>query len=125
VALADGWRDGPVGPPPRPRLSVRTSPPVFSVRPWTDADGDASAPSEIAGQPVIERLRVRAERPGALVILADGHYALTGELLVTGSRDAVTQWARRRVLKAADDEDGVWLTGVIANLASDPGLPGA
>ncbi|MDX6638062.1 MAG: potassium/hydrogen antiporter [Solirubrobacterales bacterium] len=125
VALADGWRDGPVGPPPRPRLSVRTSPPVFSVRPWTDADGDASAPSEIAGQPVIERLRVRAERPGALVILADGHYALTGELLVTGSRDAVTQWARRRVLTAADDEDGVWLTGVIANLASDPGLPGA
>ncbi len=124
VGLAEGWRGGPVGPPPRPRVSVRTSPPVFSVRPWLEADGDASDPGEIAGQPVVERLRMRAERPGALVILADGRYALTGSILVTGSRDAVTQWARRRVQATPDDdEERVWLTGVIANLAADPGLP--
>ena len=94
------------------------------MRPWGAADGDASDPREIAGQAVVERLRVRAERPGALVILADGRYALTGEILVTGSRDAVTQWARRRVQATPDDdEESVWLTGVIANLAADPGLP--
>jgi cell volume regulation protein A len=124
VELAERWRTGPIGPPPRPRLSVRNSPPVFSVRPWSDADGDASNPTEIAGQKVVERLRARAEHPGALVLLADGHYALTGRILVTGSRDAVTQWARRRVQETPDDdEESVWLTGVIANLAADPGLP--
>jgi potassium/hydrogen antiporter len=124
VDLAEGWKTGPVGPPPRPRLEVRTSPPVFSVRPWRESDGDASSPSEIGGQRVVERLRVRAEQPGALLILADGRYALTGSRLVIGSRDAVTQWARRRVQSVPDDdEESVWLTGVIANLAADPGLP--
>ncbi len=124
VELARSWRTGPIGPPPRPRLNVRTSPPVFSVGPWPNACGDPSNPSAIGGETVVERLRVRAEHPGALVLLADGHYALTGELLVTGSREAVTQWARRRVRDAdLDDEESVWLTGVIANLASDRGLP--
>ncbi len=124
VEIAERWQSGPIGPPPRPRRSVRTSPPLFSVRPWRQSDGDASNPAEVAGQAVVERLRVRAERPGALVILADGRYALTGDILVTGSREAVTQWARRRVLGTPDDdEESVWLSGVIANLAADPGLP--
>ena len=64
-------------------------------------------PLQIAGPAVVERLRVRAEHPGALVILADGRYALTGGLLVTGSprrRDA--DYGRRgAVLKSVDDED--------------------
>jgi len=123
VALAEGWRSGPVGPPPRPRVSGRGMPPLFSARPWTHWDGDPTAPTVIAGQPVVEQLRQRRDRAGALVLLADGRYAITGPLLVTGSREALIQWARRRIRNVADDEERAWLQGVVATLAADPGLP--
>jgi cell volume regulation protein A len=123
VALADSWRDGPVGPPPRPRRLGPGIAPLFSARPWADADGNPSEPVAIGDQPVVERLRQRRDRPGALVLLADGRYALTGSLVVVGGREALIQWARDRIRVEADDEERAWLRGAVGTLASDQGLP--
>jgi potassium/hydrogen antiporter len=122
VALADRWQHGPVGPPPRPRVSGRGKPPLFVARRWGEDDGDPATPTVVGEQPVVERIRQRRDRPGAVVLLADGRYAITGPLLVAGSREALIQWARRRIGEASEDEEQAWLRGVVATLASDPGL---
>src|SRR5688572_8822055 len=88
-ALQERWRHGPIGPPPRPRRRLRGAPPIFTVRPCDDdaVIGELGAPERVLGQPVAARLRVRRDRPGALVALGDGRYAVTGPLIVAGSRD--------------------------------------
>jgi cell volume regulation protein A len=123
TALTERWHRGPVGPPPRPGLAGRGMPPLFSVGPWTPADGDPSAPTVVAGQPVVERLRERLDRPGALCLLADGRFAISGAVLAVGSREAMDQWTRRRIRELDDEQEGTWLKGVLATLAADPGLP--
>jgi cell volume regulation protein A len=122
LALAEGWRRGPVGPPPRPSIRGRGIPPLFSARPWSEADGDPADPALVSGQAVIERLRQRRDQPGALVLLGDGRYAITSPLLVTGSRRDLASWVRRRIRQVSDEEEGQWLRGVIGTLAADPGL---
>jgi cell volume regulation protein A len=120
-ALFRRWREGPIGEVPRPLSSGRSYAPLFVVRPWRDEDGDASDPEAIVGEPIVERLRERRDRPGALVLLGDGRYAITGPILAIGSRDSVSQWARRR-LRDADEHERAWLQGVIGTLAADQGL---
>ena len=61
---------------------------------------------------------MRRDRPGALVALEDGRYAITGPLLVAGSRDDLTAYARRRAAVAAPD-DRAWLQTVVGALAID------
>ncbi|HET8949865.1 MAG TPA: potassium/proton antiporter, partial [Solirubrobacteraceae bacterium] len=75
------WRSGPLGVRERPRPQPRSRPSVTTVRPWEEADGDMSRPSAIAGRIVIDQLRTRRDEPGALVLLDDGRYAITGPLL--------------------------------------------
>jgi CPA2 family monovalent cation:H+ antiporter-2 len=119
-ALQERWRTGPVGAPPRPRRRLRGSSPIFTVRPVADdaVVGDLDAPEQVLAQPVAAHLRVRRDRPGALVALADGRYAVTGPLLIVGSRDDVTTYARRRAV-AAGPEDRAWLQSVVGALAFD------
>jgi potassium/hydrogen antiporter len=119
--LSDRWRSGPVGPAPRPPARARGYAPLFVIRPWGHDDGDPAQPGAVAGEPVVERLRERRDRPGSLVLLADGRYAVTGRLLAVGSRRSLTQWARRR-LTQADPEERAWLQGVVGTLAADEGL---
>ena len=118
--LQERWRHGPIGAPPRPRRRLRGAPPIFTVRPSGGdvVTGDLDAPERILAQPVAARLRVRRDRPGALVALADGRYAVTGPLLVAGSRDDVTTYARRRA-EDADPDDRAWLQTVVGALAID------
>jgi cell volume regulation protein A len=60
---------------------VTGRPPIFSVWSWNEQQhGDRSRPRTIAGQPVIEQLRIRRVQPGGLWVLIDGRYALTGPL---------------------------------------------
>ena len=80
--------------------------------------GDLDAPERVLGQRVVARLRVRRDRPGALVALEDGRYAVTGPLIVAGSRDDVTTYARRRA-RSADPDDRAWLQTVVGALAID------
>ena len=119
-ALQSRWREGPIGPPPRPRRRLRGSSPIFTVRPPGDdaVVGDLGAPERVLAQSVAARLRVRRDRPGALVALEDGRYAVTGPLVIAGSREDVTTYARRRAA-GAEPDDRAWLQTVVGALAID------
>jgi cell volume regulation protein A len=118
-SLLRRWRTGPVGPRPRPPRPVTGRRPIFSVWTWSERrDGDAARPRTIAGQSVIEQLRIRRDEPGGLWVLADGRYAVSGPLGAIGSRSDLTEWARRRMRGSDADERG-WLQNVIGALAAD------
>ena len=108
--LMTRWRSGPLDEPARPRLQPRGSPQIFNVRRWTDEDGaDPGRPEEIAGVEISLRLRTRRDSPGALVTLADGRYAVTGDKLVcVGPRRQVAEWAARRVRDADGAAKSWW-----------------
>ena len=91
------WREGPVGPTPRPRRVPAGRPTVHSVRPAAEGayDGDLSRPRSVLGEPTVAQLRIRRDTPGALVALADGRYAVTGPLIVVGSRRGHHRASRR------------------------------
>ncbi len=113
------WRTGPIGPPERPARLLTGRRPIFTVWSWSeDRDGDISDPHAIAGQSVVERLRIRRDRDGSLWVLADGRYAITGPLAAVGSRGDLINWARRRMAAASADERA-WLQNVIGALAAD------
>ena len=121
--LLKRWRAGPIGRPPRPPRRPTGRRPIFSVWTWNAArDGDASRPRLIAGQPVIEQLRVRRDQPGGLWVLADGRYAITGNLAAVGSKGDLAEWARRR-MHTTTAEEGVWLQDVIGALATERTQP--
>ena len=116
--LLDRWREGPLGPPPRPRPRLRGGLPVFTVRRWEASDGDRSRPASVAGRRVVEHLRTRHDTEGALVVLEDGRYAVSGPLLVIGSASQVQHHARKRLRLAADDAEVAWWQEVIGALAA-------
>ena len=107
------WRTGPVGPAPRPPRMPPAGAPIFTTRPWTKADGDPDAPKEVLGLKVVERLNTRWDVPGALVVLEDGRYAVTGPHVLVGAREQVQWHARRRLKSAADDAERAWWQEVI------------
>jgi len=119
-ALMERWHRGPIGPPPRPRRKLRGSGAIFTVRPFdgTAVVGDVDTPEHILGERVVARLRSRRDRPGALVALEDGRYAVTGPLLIAGSRDDVTRYVRQRAGRVEYDERA-WLQSVVGALAID------
>jgi potassium/hydrogen antiporter len=117
-ALLERWRNGPIGPPPRPKRQAYARQPIFVVRPWDERYGDPARPTELLGEKVVEQLRIRRDKPGGLWVLADGRYALTGPVLAVGGPDDLIRWARRR-MASADDEERAWLQTVIGALAAD------
>ncbi len=124
-ALADRWRNGPLGEPPVPALPARAAPQVFSVRRWGAEDGDPGHPVELGGAAVVGRLRARRDETGSLVALADGRYALTSpELLAIGGRRVLASWCARRIERAAlSPQDRAWLQEVAGALAAPPPRP--
>jgi len=110
------WRTGPLGRGHRPR-SRGTRAPVFSVRPWSELDGDAGSPDDVDGVPVVEQLRTRRDVSGALVALADGRYAVTGPVLATGGARSVEMHARRRLSRAKEDSERAWWQEVVGAVA--------
>ena len=107
------WRTGPVGPAPRPARMPATSAPIFTTRPWSEADGDPDAPKAVLGLDVMERLNTRWDVPGALVVLIDGRYAVTGPHVLVGSREQLQWHARRRLRAAQTDAERAWWQEVI------------
>jgi cell volume regulation protein A len=111
------WREGPLGVRERPRPKPRSRPSVTTVRPWEDGDGDPSRPSEVGGIVVIDQLRTRRDEPGALVLLDDGRYAITGPLLAIGPSGELQQFVRRRLARAQTNGERAWWREVIGALA--------
>ncbi|HEX4733204.1 MAG TPA: potassium/proton antiporter [Thermoleophilaceae bacterium] len=112
------WRSGPLRTGRRPRLHGSNAP-VFSVRPWTEGDGDAGSPDDVDGVPVVEQLRTRRDMQGALVVLADGRYAVTGPFLASGGARSVEMHARRRLSRTADDSERAWWQEVVGAVAME------
>jgi cell volume regulation protein A len=116
------WREGPIGPPPRPPRVPLGRPTLLTVRPAAagQVEGDISRPRSVLDKPVVAQLRIRRDTPGALTALADGRYAVTGPLVVVGSRRDITLFATRRMRRlAAEDPERQWLQNVIGAMASD------
>jgi cell volume regulation protein A len=111
------WESGPIGAPeqgPRPVPGAG----VFSSRPWVEeGDGDPAHPEVIDGVDVREHLRTRHDVRGALVVLVDGRYALTGPTLAVGGARQIQAYARRRLARERDDTARAWLQEVIGALA--------
>jgi len=113
--LLQRWRTGPIGRPrierPLPHSSIITS------RPWGDREGDPGRPREVDGIEVVDQLRTRRDKPGALVALADGRYAFTGPVVAVGPSQPLQDLARRRLQRAPDDAERAWWREVIGALA--------
>jgi potassium/hydrogen antiporter len=115
--LVQRWRTGPVGTPVRPPRSYTGTVPVYTARPWREDDGDPAHPREISGHPVVEKLRTRRDVPGALVVLADGRYAVCGPILMLGPPAQLQAQVRRRLAGADDDSARAWWQEVIGACA--------
>lgn len=115
--LLQRWRDGPIGPPPRPARIPEGHAPVFHVRPWRRDDGDPMRAEQVAGRTVVDRLRTRRDVPGALVLLDDGYLAVTGPVLALGREQLLSQWVRRKARAAASDGERAWWEEVLGALA--------
>jgi cell volume regulation protein A len=116
--LTDRWHSGPIGPRPRPKRIPEGHAPVFHVRPWNDADdGDPNRAETVAGRMVVDRLRTRRDVPGALVLLDDGYFAVTGPVLALGREQLLSQWVRRKARSAPSDAERSWWEEVLGALA--------
>jgi len=111
------WRDGPLGVRERPVPRPRSRPSVTTVRPWEDGDGDPSRPREIAGRLVVDQLRTRRDEPGALVLLDDGRFAISGPLLAIGPAGELQAFVRRRLSRAESSGARAWWREVAGALA--------
>lgn len=111
------WREGPIEERSARRGPPRSSPSIFSVRPWRADDGDPVHPRQVAGVAVAVHVRRRWDEPGALVSLEDGRYAVTGAHLAIGGRTSVQGYARRRAAAARDVDERAWWREVVAELA--------
>jgi potassium/hydrogen antiporter len=109
-ALFESWRIGPIARPQDERIRLpqgRT--PIFSVRPWDDAQGDPAAPEQVEGVAVTRVLRTRREARGSLALLADGRLAVTGEgVVATGSPRQLVRYCRERIGRAETAQARAW-----------------
>ena len=81
----------------------------FVLRPWAahpEDRGDPSHPEAVHGVEVIDQIRTRRDgRPGAVVLLEDGRYAFTGNVVALGNPSQVQMAARRRLRLAKTDSE--------------------
>jgi potassium/hydrogen antiporter len=115
--LLERWRSGPVRAPTAGRVAMRASTAVFTARRWTEEDGDPAFPTRVAGVDVLDHLRTRRSERGALVLLEDGRFAVTGPLLAVGGAAQIQRFARRRLADETDDAARAWWQEVIGALA--------
>ena len=116
--LLERWRKGPVHKPVRPRAHLhgqraRLHRAPVGGRPTATRRTRATS----AGNRVVEHLRTRRDVPGALVILADGRFAVTGPILMMGPAGQLQAQARRRLVRATDDAEIAWWQEVIGACA--------
>jgi cell volume regulation protein A len=115
--LLQRWREGPIGPRrverPLPHSSIVTS------RPWgpVEEGDDPGRPKAVDGIDVVDQLRTRRDKAGALVALADGRFAITGKLLAIGPAGELQGVARRRLVRAEAPGERAWWQEIVGALA--------
>ncbi len=88
---------------------------IFTAGRWHPAWGDPDRPRHVANIKVARGLLRREGGGGALVILTDGRYALTGATFAIGTARAVMRDARSRSRTASAGERA-WLLVVSEEL---------
>jgi cell volume regulation protein A len=119
--LLERWRTGPIGRQRRKPRPITGTQPVFTTRPWSEREdhGEPSRPARLGGVPVIEQLRTRRDGlPGALVLLEDGRYAVSGSAVVVGGPAQVQDTARRKIRQSKTDSERAWWREVVGALAA-------
>jgi cell volume regulation protein A len=120
--LMGRWQEGPIGARPRPVRKHPSRQTPFVLRPWGTHprdEGEPSHPTVVHGVDVIDQIRTRRDgRPGAVVILEDGRYAFTGNVVALGNPSQVQMAARRRLRLAKTDSERAWWREVIGALAA-------
>ena len=120
--LMGRWQEGPIGVRPRPVRKHPSRQTPFVIGPWAAHprdEGDPSHPTVLHGVEVIDQIRTRRDgRPGAVVILEDGRYAFTGNVVALGTASQVQNAARRRLRMAKTDSERAWWREVIGALAA-------
>ena len=112
------WREGPFAPEVERRPNLRGGSVVFSTRPWeVERDGDPAYPELIEGCRVLRHMRTRRDTPGALVLLDDGRYAITGRALAVGAAAQIQRYARRRLNADLQEDERAWWQEVVGALA--------
>jgi cell volume regulation protein A len=108
--LFERWREGPIEDDdelPLPTLRGRS--PIFSVKPWQEDYGDPADPGEVDGTSVRRVLRTRREQRGALLVLADGRFAVTGDgVVATGGPAQLLRYSRDRIRRAESEQAMSW-----------------
>jgi cell volume regulation protein A len=115
--LLERWRLGPVEIPTSRHPPMRAGTAVFTMRRWTDEDGDAGFPKHVHGVAVAEQVRTRRDQRGALVALEDGRFAVTGPLVAIGGPLQIQRYCRRRLSSEEDAAARAWWQEVIGALA--------
>ena len=113
------WREGPLGPEPMPRPTAGSARRAVTSGPWRSEDGDPGRPAQVNGTPVAVQVRTRRDgEPGAVVVLDDGRWAVTGRVTIVGPRARVQDAARRRLGLASGAAEQAWWREVIGALAA-------
>jgi cell volume regulation protein A len=115
--LMERWREGPMGTATPARRSIRAHRAVFTVKPY-EHPGSVTHPDRVEDVEVVAHLRTRRDVPGALVLLADGRYAITGPLLAVGPPRLLQHHVRRRLRLAESDQERAWWQEVAGVLTS-------
>jgi potassium/hydrogen antiporter len=119
--LFERWREGPIGEDADVVIPVSGRQAIFSVRPWDEKLGDPGRPTEIDGIAVVRTLRIRRGEDGALVLLEDGRFAVTGDgLIAAGGPRRLFRYCRDRIRRADDPASVAWwqeVAGVLSQRA--------
>jgi potassium/hydrogen antiporter len=119
--LLERWRTGPIGRHRRERRPITGTQPVYTTRPWSEPvdSGDPAHPQRLAAVEVIDQVRTRRDGvPGALVLLADGRYGVTGPTVTIGSPRQLRNAARRKIQHSTTEAERAWWREVVGALAA-------
>jgi len=116
--LVETWHEGPIAGPPEMPIEMRGSPAIFTVRPTRPEDGDTGDPATVDGVEVALTLRTRPDVAAAVVVLADGRFAVTGpDLVAVGGRHDLSRWCTRRARGGTvSPQDRAWLQEAIGSI---------
>jgi len=124
--LFERWREGPIEEAELPLPPLKGRSPIFSVKPWHEEQGDPADPGEVDGTPVRRVMRTRREQRGALLVLADGRLAVTGDgVVATGGPGQLLRYSRDRIRRAESEQAVAWWQEVAGAVSQTRARAGA